>query len=165
MRIRWMIRRDMLEVLEIERQSFEFPWTEEDFHTSLCQRNTIGLASEDDDQNVRAYMIYELHRSHIHLESMAVDPGWRRLGYGRALVEKLVRKLSVKHRTRITLQVRESNLAAQVFFRELGFLASRVVRNAYPDTSEDAYPMQFVWDDGREVLERFKRGDFRARCV
>ena len=28
--IRWMIRRDMVEVLQIERESFEFPWTDED---------------------------------------------------------------------------------------------------------------------------------------
>jgi hypothetical protein len=26
--IRWMIRRDMKEVLDIERESFEFPWFE-----------------------------------------------------------------------------------------------------------------------------------------
>ena len=29
--IRWMIRQDMLEVMDIELQSFEFPWYEEDF--------------------------------------------------------------------------------------------------------------------------------------
>src|SRR4029079_7559263 len=29
--IRWMIRRDMAEVLEIEAAGFEFPWSEEDF--------------------------------------------------------------------------------------------------------------------------------------
>jgi len=40
--IRWMIRRDMPEILEIERQSFEFPWCEEDFVRCLRQRNCIG---------------------------------------------------------------------------------------------------------------------------
>ena len=34
--IRWMIRRDMPEVLEIERKSFEFPWFEEDFIRCLA---------------------------------------------------------------------------------------------------------------------------------
>ena len=29
--IRWMIRRDMPEVLAIEHASFEFPWCEEEF--------------------------------------------------------------------------------------------------------------------------------------
>lgn len=41
--IRWMIRRDMQEVLEIEKSGFEFPWSEEDFIRCLRQRNCIGM--------------------------------------------------------------------------------------------------------------------------
>ena len=41
--IRWMIRRDMAEVLDIERQCFEFPWTEDEFINCLRQRNAIGM--------------------------------------------------------------------------------------------------------------------------
>ena len=37
--IRWMIRRDMPEVLEAEQQSFDYSWTEEDFLRCLPQRN------------------------------------------------------------------------------------------------------------------------------
>ena len=44
--IRWMIRRDMPEVLDIERLSFEFAWTEEDFLCCLRQRNCIGMVAE-----------------------------------------------------------------------------------------------------------------------
>ncbi len=40
--IRWMIRRDMTEVLAIEDGSFEFPWTEDDFIRCLRQRNCSG---------------------------------------------------------------------------------------------------------------------------
>ena len=40
--IRWMIRRDMPEVLAIEAASFEFPWLEDDFIRCLRQRNCIG---------------------------------------------------------------------------------------------------------------------------
>ena len=44
--IRWMIRRDMPEILEIEKQSFEFPWCEEDFIRCLRQRNCIGMVRQ-----------------------------------------------------------------------------------------------------------------------
>ena len=50
--IRWMIRRDMSEVLEIEKSSFEFPWSEEDFIRCLRQRNCIGMVAEFDDRVV-----------------------------------------------------------------------------------------------------------------
>ena len=46
--IRWMIRRDMPEVLQIERTSFEYPWSEEDFIRCLRQRNCIGMVAEYD---------------------------------------------------------------------------------------------------------------------
>ena len=52
-------------------------------------------------------------------------------------------KLSNQRRTRIVLEVRETNLAAQVFFRSMGFRAVSVLRDFYDDTTEDAYLMQY----------------------
>ena len=60
--IRLMIRRDMTDVLQIESQAFEFPWTEEDFIRCLRQRNCIGMVAEHEDQVV-GFMIYELHKT------------------------------------------------------------------------------------------------------
>ena len=40
------------------------------------------------------------------------------------------------------LEVRESNLDAQCFFRAIGFKAVSVLRDFYDDTDEDAYVMQ-----------------------
>src|SRR3989344_7006679 len=60
--VRWMIRRDMPEVLDIEQQCFEFPWDEEDFIRCLRQRNCIGMVSQDEEK-VKGFMIYELHKT------------------------------------------------------------------------------------------------------
>ena len=57
--IRWMIRRDMPEVLGIENQSFEFPWSGDDFVRCLRQCNCIGMVAEHEDRVV-GFMIYEL---------------------------------------------------------------------------------------------------------
>ena len=54
--VRWMIRRDMHEVIAIEREAFEFPWSEEDFTRCLRQRNCIGMVAELAD-SVVAFMI------------------------------------------------------------------------------------------------------------
>ena len=62
--IRWMIRRDMPEVLDIESRSFDGPWSEEDFMRSLRQRNCIGMVAEHDDCIV-GFMIYELHKTRM----------------------------------------------------------------------------------------------------
>ena len=77
--IRWMIRRDMPEVLQAEQESFEYAWTEEDFLRCLRQRNCIGMVAERGEKVV-GFMIYELHKSKLHVLNFAVAPSCRRNG-------------------------------------------------------------------------------------
>jgi ribosomal-protein-alanine N-acetyltransferase len=151
--IRWMIRRDMPEVLDIERTSFEFPWFEEDFIRCLRQRNCIGMIAEHGERVV-GFMIYELHKTRLHILNFAVAADYRRRGVGRQMIEKLVGKLSSQRRTRITLEVRETNLPAQLFFKSAMFRAVTVLRAYYEDSPEDAYLMQFRYapDDEPDSL-------------
>lgn len=141
--IRWMIRRDMAEVLLTEQDSFAQPWSEEDFLHCLRQRNCIGMVAEQ-GEHVVGYVIYELHKTKLHILNLAVHPTRRRQGIGQSMISKLLAKLSSHRRAKITLEVRESNLAAQLFFRGQGFQATRVLRAYFEDTCEDAYLMQYV---------------------
>lgn len=136
--IRWMIRRDFAEVLHIERESFEFPWKEDDFLRCLRQRNCIGMVALD-GAKVVGFMIYELHKSRLHILNFAVHPECRRLSVGQQMAQKLKDKLCLQRRTRMLLEVRETNVDAQLFFRAVGFRAVSVLRNYYEDTPEDAY--------------------------
>jgi ribosomal-protein-alanine N-acetyltransferase len=150
--IRWMIRRDMPEVLRTEQDSFDYSWTEEDFLKCLRQRNCIGMVAEFGDKVV-GFMIYELHKTKLHVLNFAVHPEFRRTGVGRQMVAKLIGKLSSHRRTKITLAVRETNLPAQLFFKTLDFRAIKVMRGYYEDSGEDAFMMQFRVADGAGVEE------------
>ncbi len=153
MNIRWMIRRDMPQIVAIEQQCFEFLWDEETFIRCLRQRNIIGMVIEPDvkthkgrsnDINEPAgYMIYELHRNRLHLLNFATHPDYQRQGYGTALMDKLKSKLypDANRRNRLMLEVRESNLVAQQFFRACGLRATHVLRNYFEESNEDAYLM------------------------
>jgi [ribosomal protein S18]-alanine N-acetyltransferase len=156
--IRWLIRRDMHDVLTIERASFDHPWTEEDFLCCLRQRNCIGMVAEMDDQVV-GFMIYELHKNKLHILNFAVHPSWRRASVGTQMVGKLISKLSSHRRTRITLEVRETNLTAQLFFRKQEFRAVRVLRAFYEDSGEDAFLMEYRFGDdtGEDIMESVNR--------
>jgi ribosomal-protein-alanine N-acetyltransferase len=149
--IRWMIRRDMPEVMAIEAESFEFPWLDEDFVRSLRQRNCIGMVAEHDERVV-GFMIYELHKTRIHVLNFAVADGYRRRGVGSQMLAKLSAKLSAQRRSRIVLEVRETNLSAQLFFRENGFRAVSVLHSYYADTPEDAYLMQYRYRPERQPI-------------
>ncbi len=151
--IRWMIRRDMPAVLDIESRCFEFAWSEDDFIRCLRQRNCIGMVAEEDDKVVGS-MIYELHKTRLHILNFAVHPDHRRKGIAGAMVSKLLGKLSHERRNRIMLEVRETNLDAQLFFKHVGFKAISVLRDFYDDTVEDAYLMQFRYQATAEELSQ-----------
>jgi ribosomal-protein-alanine N-acetyltransferase len=151
-----MIRRDMPEVLAIEEHSFEFPWLEDDFIRCLRQRNCIGMVAEHNERVV-GFMIYELHKSRLHILNFAVHENFRRRGVGRQMVKKLSGKLSPQRRSRIMLEIRETNLPAQLFFRSLGFRAVSVLREFYEDTPEDAYLMQLRYSAAAADETRVRR--------
>src|SRR3954454_1662278 len=104
-------------------------------------------------EKVVGFMIYELHKNKLHILNFAVHPGCRRAGVGSQMVAKLISKLSSHRRTRITLEVRETNLGAQLFFSKQTFRATRVLRAYYEDSGEDAFLMEyrFADDTGEEV--------------
>jgi len=129
----------MPEVLVIEQASFKGAWTQEDFRDCLGARNCLSMVAEQ-DKTVVGFMIYERDKTRLHILNLAVHPQRRRQKVGAALVKRLTSKLSTR-RTRITLKVRETNLGAQLFFRQQGFRAVDVLPGHYEDTGEDAYLM------------------------
>ncbi len=136
--LRWLLRRDLADVLAIERASSEHPWGEDEFVHALRQRHTIGIAA-DAGERIVGFMIYGLYPQRIDLIELAVDPAQRRRGIGGRMIAKLVGKLSAQHRSRLVVDVRESNLPAQLFLRSRGFRAEGIVRACYRDSAEDGY--------------------------
>src|SRR5881227_1489491 len=93
--IRWMIRRDMPEVLTTELASFEYAWTEDDFLKCLRQRNCIGMVVEVDNlpgEPLAGFMIYGLEKRALEIINIAVHPNLRRRGVGAEMVAKLKSK-------------------------------------------------------------------------
>ena len=138
-----MLRMDMPEVLAIERSSFEFPWRVDDLIRCLRQRNCNGMVAELDEQVV-GFMIYFLARSHYQVLSLAVRDEYRRFGVGTQMAEWLIRKLSARRRSWVELNIRETNLRGQLFFRSMGFKAVAILRDHFEGwATEDAYVMEF----------------------
>ena len=143
--IRWMVYSDVPEVLQIEKQSFDYPWEEEDLLRCLRQPNHIGMVAEL-DRKVVGFMIYEMKMSELHVLNFAVHPKYRRNGVGRRMVGNLIKSLRIDRRTHITLNLRETNLGAQLFFRSQRFRVISTFRGYYRDSGEDAYFMEYKMD-------------------
>lgn len=165
LRIRWMGTSDWPRILEIERESFLDPWTQDDFAGVLRNRNGVGRVAVVGraPAPIAAFVIYEFNRARTRVLNLAVAEAWRRRGIGRELVGTLVADLVRYRRSRITLEVRETNLPAQLFFRAMGFRAVSVLRGFYGRrTPEDAYLMVYrrhgrVAADGAGTPQRSPR--------
>lgn len=153
--VKRMVRRDLDAVMVIETSSFEFAWQCGDFIRCLISGRCKGVVVEHGEQVV-GYMIYELHKNRLHILNFAVDPGFRRQGVGKVMVDKLTSKLSHQRRNRILLEVREGNLPAQLFFRSQGFKATRVLKDYYDETDEDAYVFEYRLNDECKSVPRFQ---------
>ena len=152
--LRYMIRRDLAECLDIENRSFDYPWDEADFIKAMRQRNRIGMVVEDGNDQVVGFMVYTLYKTKLFVDNFAVHPAYRRLGVGTLMAAKLVEKLSPTRRTRLVLEVQESNLDAQLFWRSQGFKAVSILRNYYNTTDDDCYVFEY----------RYQTADSEAMC-
>ena len=142
-----MLRRDLPQVLAIENDSFEHPWSEDDFLLMMKQRYVKGMVCEYIDQkneSVCGFVIYELMVQELHVLNFVVAPWLRFSGVGRTMAEKLINKLPQQERQSIMLEVREGNLGAQLFWKKMGFEANGVYRNHYDYTDEDAYRFEYA---------------------
>ena len=142
--LRWLCRKDLPEVVAIEKACFSHPFNEDNFTSLLRDRNTIGIVAENENSRVLGFMIYELRRHSIHILDIAVDSFFFRNGIGSLLLYRLKLKLSSNsQRKSITIRVKESNLRALNFFKSEEFIVTKIDRGWYDDSDDDAFFMKY----------------------
>ena len=82
-------------------------------------------------------VVYELEG--LHMVNLAVDPDFRRRGLGLSALERIDELAEERGAERIVLEVRETNLAAQLLYRKGGYRAVGIVSDYC--RNEDAYRM------------------------
>jgi ribosomal-protein-alanine N-acetyltransferase len=142
---RWMVRRDMREIMAIEREVFDDPLFEEEFTRELRQRHCIGLVAEVKGE-VAGYVVYLLGKDYLRVTNFAVRPDLQRMGVGRAMWQQLVMKLTDDRRRRILLSVRQDNLKAQKFFQSLWCLCIGEIGADETENGVDGYEFEYLLD-------------------
>lgn len=140
--IRWMLLRDMPEALRIEQESFDHPWSSEEFDDTIRQKSVVGMVAEHNDRVV-GFFVYYLGREVIDVIDLAVSAEYRGRGVGTAMIDKLKGKLRDK-RKKLVAFVSERNLGAQLFFRSQGFIATKIC----PEFYEIVDAIHFVFRKG-----------------
>jgi [ribosomal protein S18]-alanine N-acetyltransferase len=142
--IRCMDVNDIDMVLAVERQAFSVPWSRAAFETELAENELAHYLVAEVDGRVVGYCGMWIILDEAHLTNVAVLTGHRGKGIGQCLLTTLMEYGKVRGATCMTLEVRRSNVAAQRFYRRLGFIERGLRRQYYTDTQEDALIM---WRD------------------
>lgn len=134
---------DLDEVLEIERLSFHTPWSRRSFLYELLenQRALYITARHAETGSILGYIGMWVIFDEGHITNLAVRPEYRRHGIGAFLLDNLAALAKERGVSRLTLEVRQSNIGAQLLYTKHGFTSSGIRRRYYRDNNEDALIM------------------------
>ena len=133
-----MQERHLAALAEIERACFHAPWSENMLREELGKG--IFLVAEQDGRTA-GYVGCQTVLDEGYITNVAVSPDFRRQGIARALIEALLAKARENGLAFVTLEVRESNLAARRLYEKNGFEIVGKRKNYYEKPAEDAILM------------------------
>lgn len=144
-RIREAGPEDLQTVLAIEYKCFPDPYP-----LNLLKRLHLmhpdGFLVADADEAVVGYVIGVLRWGETgHVLAIAVPPNYQRQRLGTMLLKNIIKRLRDKGARTVRLEVRKSNLAAQQFYKKLGFTEREQLLYYYED-GESAIAMEMPLD-------------------
>ncbi len=139
---------DLAQIVEIERLSFDNPWSRDSFLRELSlpfSRTTVAMTTNGANDSILGYLCRWLVADECHVLNVAVRPTARRMGVGMRLMEHAIEEAKRENARFVTLEVRRSNLAARSLYRNLNFEERRLRKNYY-GSGDDAIVMELRLD-------------------
>jgi ribosomal-protein-alanine acetyltransferase len=133
-------RRNLGRVVEIERAAFgKDAWPAESFVEYWRQSPELFLVARQ-GRRIVGYSITCVNWRGAELESIAVLPHYRGRGVARALLDATVARLRSEGAGALRLMVGTANASALRFYRQYGFVRTRLVKGYY-GAGRDAWRM------------------------
>ncbi|HDY89772.1 MAG TPA: ribosomal-protein-alanine N-acetyltransferase [bacterium] len=141
-KIREMSSSDFDEVLEIEGLCHATPWTSNSFEYEIRNKGAVLRVAVLGGQVV-GYICVRTILDLTHILNLSVLPEFRRLGIGSMLLNSVLITLrELNSDCDLTLEVRESNIAAIKLYEKFGFVISGRRRDYFKKPEEDASIMK-----------------------
>lgn len=145
--VRAMSQSDVVEVLEIENETYDFPWSAGIFRDCLLAGYTALVL--DLDGEVVGYGVMSVAAGEAHLLNICVARSLRRQGIGNRLLREMLMRAQGFRAERVFLEVRPSNSPALELYFKTGFTTLGVRQRYYKakDGNEDAVVLVYRFDD------------------
>lgn len=141
---RTMAHDDLPLVSDIERRSYDYPWSHGVFRDCLLAGYTCLVLERDGV--VTGYAILSIAAGEAHVLNLCVDPGYRNQGFGDRLLDDVLKRARQAGVQEVFLEVRPSNVNALALYRKKGFRQVGTRRAYYQakDGREDAEILSLV---------------------
>lgn len=133
------------QISTLERVCFSEPWSEESILDAFKNGTKFFVAEENG--KVLGYVGISCILDEGYITNVAVFPKERGRGIGTALLKRLFALASDISLSFISLEVRESNLAAISLYEKLGFKVEGKRKNFYREPQEDGLIMTKRFED------------------
>jgi len=149
--IRPMTQHDIAEILVIDRESHQFPWSENTLRDCIRVGYDCWILENHDGQ-IPGYGVMSMTLDECHILNVCIRPSWQRHGLGRALMDFLL-KLGIQRGAVVSfLEVRASNTPAIQLYENIGYEQIELRKDYYPAEGgrEDAliYRLKLATDAG-----------------
>ena len=123
---------DVDAVHRIEEASFPAPWRREFFAAEVTAENRFNIVAKQGGVLI-GYLFGMWIFDEMHVNKIAVEAAHRRKGIAERMMERCFDFARANGISTISLEVRQSNRAAQEFYRSLSFETSYIRKRYYPD--------------------------------
>lgn len=139
--IRKLTTADLDEVMAIETEIYDYPWTRGIFQD--CMRVGYRCHVLQQDDGIKAYSVLSIGVAEAHVLTLCVRPDSQRQGFGRMMMEHMLELAVQAGAETILLEVRPSNTAAIQLYHQLQFNEVGTRPDYYPSAEgrEDALIM------------------------
>jgi ribosomal-protein-alanine N-acetyltransferase len=130
---------DLKAVEHLQHLTFTNPWGADAIRWELENTDVARLyVAREAGGGLVGYCACWVVFDELHINSFAVDPGWRRRGVARQLLQRVMEESGAAGARSATLEVRRSNEPARRLYESLGFVVEATRRDYYQDPREDA---------------------------
>lgn len=135
--IREMSEIDIKEIAELEKECFSEPWSELSLKDELTNE-TARFYVLRDNEKLLGYIGANNICGEVYITNVAVNSACRGKGYGKKLVNHLLKQGKLEKALFVTLEVRESNEKAISLYEKCGFRKIGERKNFYSKPTENA---------------------------
>jgi len=135
---RRMTLSDVVRVMKVEREVYEFPWTEQIFSDCIRVGYQCWLALLGSE--LIGHAVISVTAGESHILNLSIANQYQRRGFGSQFIEFLVEEARARKAETMLLEVRPSNIAAINCYNAAGFNEIGSRKDYYPanEGREDA---------------------------